>query len=207
MFATDDDHSAHLGHNGSLGFNGEIAEVIVYNSVLTAAQRTTVGQYLEYKYNLPGISVPSNPTGLIAMPLSPTEVSLVWSDATTTAGITYTIWRQTGSGGYVAVAQVNNALSYVDSGLTAGTSYSYEISSSTLAGSSPGYSSVVSATTLASGTDMPLTGMKLWLIADSGVQATSGGSVIQWVDQSGNGNNGTQLTVAYEQTSRNLEDF
>src|SRR5208337_4718671 len=149
--------------------------IIVYNSVLTAAQRTTVGQYLEAKYSLPGIAVPANPTNLIVTPISATETSLVWSDAPTTTGITYTIWRETGSGGYAIVAQVNNALSYVDSGLTAGTSYSYEISSSTLAGSSPGYSNVGNATTLASGTDMPLTGMKLWLIADSGVQATSSG--------------------------------
>jgi len=160
-----------LGSNGSNPFDGQIAEVIVYNSVLNAAQRTTVGQYLQGKYNLPGIAVPANPTNLIVNPLSATETSLVWSDTPTNTGITYTVWRETGSGGYAAVAQVNNSLSYVDSGLTAGTNYSYEISSSTFAGSSPGYSNAVSVTTLASGTDMPLTGIKLWLIADSGVQA------------------------------------
>jgi hypothetical protein len=187
-----------LGSNGSNPFDGQIAEVIVYNSVLNAAQRTTVGQYLQGKYNLPGIAVPANPTNLIVNPLSATETSLVWSDTPTNTGITYTVWRETGSGGYAAVAQVNNSLSYVDSGLTAGTNYSYEISSSTFAGSSPGYSNAVSVTTLASGTDMPLTGIKLWLIADSGVQATSSGNTSIWQDASGGGNNATQLTVANE---------
>ena len=187
----------HLGHNSNTGFNGSVAEVIVYNSVLSAGDRAAVGQYLVSKYNLPGIALPSNPTGLIATPISPSEVSLVWSDAPTTTGITYTVWRQTGSGGYSAVAQLNNTLSFVDSGLTAGTTYNYEISSSTLAGSSPGFSSVASASTLASGTDMPLSGMALWLSADSGVQAASNGSITQWVDQSGNGNNATQTTFSY----------
>ena len=119
--------------NGNM-FDGAVAEVIIYNTVLTAAQRTTVGQYLQGKYNLPGIAVPATPTSLIVTPVSGTETSLVWSDTPTTTGITYTIWRETGSGSYAAVASVNNALSYMDSGLTAGTSYTYEISSSTLAG-------------------------------------------------------------------------
>jgi hypothetical protein len=158
-----------VGNNGTYGFDGQIAEVIIYNRVVTAAERLTVGQYLQGKYNLPGIVVPANPTNLIVNPLSATETSLVWSDTPTNTGITYTVWRQTGSGGYSAVAQVNNTISYVDSGLTAATAYNYEISSTTFAGSSPGYSNVVNATTLASGTDMPLTGMKLWLAADSGV--------------------------------------
>lgn len=192
--------SPHLGHNSSTGFNGEVAEVIVYNTVLTAAQRATVGQYLESKYNLPGISVPSNPTGLAATPLSATQVSLIWSSNSTNTGITYTVWRATGSGGYTAVAQVSNTQSYIDSGLTAGTAYSYELSASTLAGSSPGYSASVIATTMTSGTDMPLTGMELWLKADCGVNVNSSGRAVAWQDQSGNGNNATQTTINYQPT-------
>lgn len=87
-----------LGTDGSNPFDGEIAEVIVYNMVLSDAQRATVGQYLQNKYNLPGISVPSNPANLTATAISGTETSLVWSDAPTSTGITYTIWRKTGSG-------------------------------------------------------------------------------------------------------------
>ena len=194
-----------LGSDGGLTFDGEIAEVILYNSVLSAAQRATNDQYLTWKYNLPGIFVPSNPTGLVGIPLSPGVVSLTWSDVPTATGITYTVWRKTGSGSYSAVAQVNNGLSFVDSGLSAGTSYTYEISSSTLAGSSPGYSTPVSTTTFSSGTDMPLTGMTLWLKADSGIQAApdplvpSKIDVIQWLDQSPSAsNNALQLNTGIE---------
>jgi Concanavalin A-like lectin/glucanases superfamily/Fibronectin type III domain len=184
-----------LGSNGSQSFDGEIAEVIIYNSVLSAAQRAAVGEYLESKYNLPGIAVPANPSNLIAAAISGTETSLVWSDTPTTTGITYTVWRQNGAGGYTAIAQVNNSLSFVDSGLTPGTTYSYEISSNTLAGSSPGFSNSVNVAMPASGTDMPLTGINLWLKADSGVEAAASGSISQWLDQSGNGNNALQLPV------------
>jgi len=42
----------YLGTNGSYPFDGEVAEIMIYNTVLSAAQRASVGEYLQGKYNL-----------------------------------------------------------------------------------------------------------------------------------------------------------
>ncbi len=43
--------------NGQPGFSGDIAEVLIYDHVLSVAERRTVQQYLGIKYLLPGFDI------------------------------------------------------------------------------------------------------------------------------------------------------
>jgi fibronectin type 3 domain-containing protein len=178
-------------------FSGDIAEIIVYDHVLTTADRDAVGTFLQTKYAVPGISAPSTPTSLAATAISSTQANLTWGGTPTADGLIYTIERQAGAGSFAVVAEVENTLGYFDTGLTAGTAYTYRIKSRNYAGAT-GYSSTASVTMPASGlTDFPLTNMRLWLRADAGI--TGGAArVLTWYDQSTRANQGTQKTVSKE---------
>ena len=176
-------------------FNGDIAEIIVYDHKLSDADRAAVGAYCTAKYALP-IPPPSVPTGLTAVVVSPTQVNLSWTQAATT-GITYTIERSQNGGSYSVIGQVTDGSSYFDSGLVANTTYSYQIEASDYAGSS-GYGTQQSVTTPGTGTDFPTSGMRLWLKADDGPVITAKGVSI-WQDRTpgaDGSNNATQLTGA-----------
>ena len=185
-----------IGQFGGQTFDGDIAELIVYDHVLNDFERAAVNIYLTRRYALN--TVPAVPTGLAASSFSGTQVNLQWQSAGT-GGITYTIQRQSGSGAYVTVGQIVDGGSYVDSGLTPGTAYSYQILASNYAGSSAACSAVA-VTTLAVGPTMPTTGVRLWLKADTGTEATSGGGVKRWSDQSGLGNDATQTPAGQQPT-------
>jgi chitodextrinase len=89
---------------------------------------------------------PSVPTGLIATPVSATQVNLSWSASTDAAGVAgYDVYRNG------ALAGTTAATSYSDSGLAASTAYSYTVAAYDAAGNTSGQSGSVSATTLASG--------------------------------------------------------
>src|SRR5260221_4858427 len=174
-------------------FNGDIAEVLVFNRGLSVSERTTVSTYLNGKYTLVP-AVPATPTNLIATAISTSQISLTWNEALTNGGATQiSIERKTGVGGtYAVIAQVANALSYMDTNLTAGTTYYYQVRAINLTQWSP-YSNETNATTLAVGTDMPLGNLALWLKADSGLaQLGTNTPVSLWIDQSGHTNNATQ---------------
>jgi fibronectin type 3 domain-containing protein len=88
---------------------------------------------------------PSVPTGLIATPVSQTQINLSWSASTDTGGsglAGYKIYR----GG--TQAGTSTTTSYSDSGLTAGTTYSYKVAAYDVAGNVSAQSSQVSAKTL-----------------------------------------------------------
>ena len=174
--------------------------MLIYKQVLSATQREAVGRYLTGKYALPGITTPSVPSAVTTEAISSTQVSLTWSDTLSGEGVIYVIERKSGDGDYEEIAEVTDTLSYIDTGLTAGTEYTYRIYARTYDGESA-YSSTTSATTLATATDvvdMPLSGMALWLKADAGI--TGEGAMSKWSDQSGNGYDATQTTSAYRPT-------
>ncbi len=176
-------------------FNGDVAEVMVFNRGLTASERVTVSEYLNGKYGLVP-AIPATPTNLVATAISTNQISLTWSEALTNGGITQiAVERSTASNGtYQVIAQLTNALSYMDTNLPAGTTYYYQVQALNLTTwSAP--SSVAWATTLTNGTSLPLGSLALWLKADSGLaQLSTNTPVDLWQDQSGNGNDVTQLT-------------
>jgi hypothetical protein len=177
-----------LGKNTNDYFLGDIAEFISFDRVLSAAERETVGEYLAQKYALASIPVPSAPSNVTAVPLSATQVGLNWTAAS--AGATFTIERQMGSGPFAFVTDVTGAAFFIDSGLTAGTTYGYRIRAKNYAGAS-GYSNSATASTASDGADFPLTGIRLWLQADAGVTSGANG-ISAWQDLGLLGNSATQ---------------
>jgi chitodextrinase len=91
-------------------------------------------------------TAPSTPTGLTATPVSTSQVSLAWTASTDNVGVAgYRVYR---NGVQVGTT---SALTYQDSGLTAGTSYTYRVAAFDAAGNVSAQSASASATTLASG--------------------------------------------------------
>ena len=175
-------------------FQGDIAEVMIFNRPLTTSERTTANIYLTGKYGLVP-AVPPTPTNLLALAISPTQIELTWSEPLTNGGITQiAIERSTNNNGpFTTVAQVSDALSYVDTNLAAGTTYYYEAQSVNLTTWSPS-SNVAQATTFTNGATLPLSSLIFWVKADSGLTQFSNAPVNIWIDQSGRGNNAGQGT-------------
>ncbi len=195
LFNTDPNAPPQIGAGS---FSGDIAEIIIYGTALTPQQRAAVMSYLVKKYAL--YQTPSVPTNLTAVPLSPTQISLQWYEAPHSDNVNYLVERSIDGVNFAQVAGVADSLSYIDTGLAPGTTYTYRVRAQGYAGTSA-YTVAnppVTATTLLAGggTDMPLTGMRLWLKADTGLGPAAGGGLTGainiWPDQSGNGNDVTQ---------------
>jgi hypothetical protein len=91
---------------------------------------------------VPDTTPPSVPSGLSATAVSPSQINLSWTPSTDDVGVTgYTIFRNT--------TQINttSASSYSDTGLAAGTAYSYTVAAYDAAGNASSPSSSASATT------------------------------------------------------------
>ena len=89
----------------------------------------------------PTTTVPSAPSGLVATPVSSTQINLAWS-ASATAGVTYTVFN-----GSTPIASGLASTSYAVSGLTASTSYTFTVAAVNSAGTAA--SSPVTASTTA----------------------------------------------------------
>lgn len=96
---------------------------------------------------------PSVPTGLAATGVSSSQVSLTWNASTDNVGVTgYNVFR----GG--SKVGTSTTTTYMDSGLTASTSYTYTVSAFDAAGNTSAQSASASATTLStSGGQIPNT--------------------------------------------------
>jgi len=125
-------------------------KVAAVNSAGTSAQSSEVSAT-----PTSGVTVPPTPTGVTAT-AGPTQVSLSW---TASSGATsYNVYRSTSSGGEGTTAYASGitSTSYVNTGLTAGTTYYYKVAAVNSAGTS-GQSSEVSATPTSGGTGSPNT--------------------------------------------------
>ena len=166
-------------------FAGDIAEVVVFNRGLTADERTMINEYLNGKYGLVP-AIPATPADLEATAISPAQISLTWNDNLDQGASRVSIERKTGSDGvYTVVGEAVNATCYVDTNLTAGTTYFYRVRVINLAAWS-NYSNEAQAITPETGSDIPLNNLLLWLKADAGLpQGSTNTPVNLWVDQSG----------------------
>ena len=174
--------------NNFFSFGGDVAEVVIFNRTLSAEERTTVNSYLNGKYGLVA-DVPAAPTNLQAVALSPTQINLAWNANMDQGSSRTSIERKTGSDGmYSVIGEVANATSFLDTNLSAGTTYSYRVRVINVAAWSD-YSAEAQAATPATGSDLPLGDLLLWLKADAGLpQYATNTPVDYWVDQSGHGN-------------------
>jgi alpha-tubulin suppressor-like RCC1 family protein len=168
-------------------FYGYISEIVIYDHVLTSADRSTVGNYLGSKYQ--AALLPPVPTNLVGSPTTPTQAGLNWDSQ---GGSSIKIERKTGvNDSYSQIGlTAASATVYNDSNLSPGTQYYYRIRASNFAGDSD-YSNEVSISTPATGATLPMTGMKLWLRADFGVVKDASNLVSSLTDESGSGNTGT----------------
>jgi PKD repeat protein len=97
----------------------------------------------------PDTQAPGLPSNLAASANGTTAINLNWTASTDNVGVTnYRVERCQGAGcaNYAQVAAPAGT-SYGDTGLTAGTSYSYRVRASDAAGNLSGYSAVATATT------------------------------------------------------------
>ena len=166
-------------YNGSC-FDGDIAELLIYDHVLTEAERSSVSQYLGAKYAL-AAAPQAAPTNLSAKSLSGTQMLLAWSDIAGTVWRQYVIERRlTGSADYTEIGRVDNTTSFIDTGGTAGARYDYRVKVATWGGES-GYA-MASGRVGVQGVDLPMLGMRSWLRADAGMPQISGARIRSWFD-------------------------
>ena len=189
-----------LGYNFNTAyFAGDVAELMIFNRVLSVSEREVVNSYLNSKYAVV-TNVPAVPAGLAAYAIGTNQVNLGWTNALGNETTIYTVERKTGAGGtYAVVAEVRDTTSYLDGGVSAGTLYYYRVKARNYAGESA-YSSEASVTTPSSGVSLPVADLKLWLKADAGVVRNgTNGTVAFWLDQSGNGSDAHQIPTAASQ--------
>jgi hypothetical protein len=188
-------HPPELGEGPAGNFDGDIAEVLLFNRVLTPMERDGVGAYLNQKYQWI-TSAPAAPSALTGSAIGSNQVSLQWTSTLGSIGIAFDLERSDSGGNYAQIAQVRDATSFVDTNVLPNTTYSYRLRAANYAGLS-GYCSPLPLTTPSSGVGVPLGNLVLWLQADSGVALNSNTyplapvTVGEWIDQSGANNNAT----------------
>ncbi len=162
------------------GFKGEMAEVLIFNRVLTEPERDSVGSYFGAKYGF--VTAPAIPTNLVCYALASNQISLLWKSSLGNAKTTYKVERSLDSSTWAQVAAVEHGNSYIDTNsLVIGTTYYYRVKAANWGGES-GFSNTNSVTVPSTGTGMPLSTLRLWLKGDAGHGA---GLINSWADQSG----------------------
>jgi chitodextrinase len=130
-------------------FAGRIDEVRIYNRALSAAE---IQSDMNTALNAasPDTQPPSAPGNLVATALGISQVNLSWTASTDNVGVTgYLVERQDpGSPSFVQVG-TSTGTNYNDTGLAAGSSYSYRVRATDAAQNLGPYSAVASATTQA----------------------------------------------------------
>src|SRR5581483_2908654 len=127
------------------------------------------------------------------------QINLIWNEALSGGATRISIERSTNSGSqFVEIARTANTLSYLDTNLAANTTYYYRARALNI-NTWSSYSDETGATTCAARSDIPLTALRLWLKADSGLaQVDTDTGISLWPDQSGNGNHVSQIRPAQE---------
>jgi YD repeat-containing protein len=116
---------------------------------------------------------PSAPTSLSATATSSSQINLTWTASTDNVGVTGYLVERCQGASCTTFAQIATptTTSYSDTGLTASTSYSYQVRATDAAGNLSGYSSTSSATTQsAADTTPPSTPSGLSLTVVSSIQ-------------------------------------
>lgn len=185
-----------LGWDGNTAsFNGDVAEILVYDHAFSSQERESVGQYLAQRFQLSSISVPATPTVIKASSISATQAIVSWNMPTLSYGVTYAVQRAPLNGIYQTVGEVSDGLSYIDKNVTPGAAYTYRVYARSYRGTSSYsvISNIITSPYVA--TAMPFLGIRLWLTADSGI--TGVGDVSTWLDQSGNNMHAANITGAH----------
>jgi chitodextrinase len=97
----------------------------------------------------PDTQPPTNPSNLTATAASSGQINLAWTASTDNVGVTAYLVERCQGAGCSTFAQIGStgSTSYIDTGLSASTSYSYRVRATDAAGNLSGYSNVAGATT------------------------------------------------------------
>lgn len=175
-------------------FQGDIAEVLLFNRSLSEAEADAVEDYLAQKYALS--SVPAAPVISSLEAISATQASLVWTEGgSAIPPAHYSIERRTGVDGEFAEIATTEGLAFIDSDLIAGETYTYRVRGENALGLSA-YSEEVSVALPAAGERLPFDSLVVWLRADAGTVSDGLGQVRRWIDASGTGYDASQSAVA-----------
>ena len=130
-------------------WQGDIAEVLIYNRALTSAEETVVGTYLAAKYRLstgyPLTGVPSVPTAVSAAADGAGAIRVTWAPVLGAAS--YKVWSRNTLTSSEQVVVSSDLLCLV-SGLAVGTPYEFKVSAVYQNAVSGNYSSQAIATPL-----------------------------------------------------------
>jgi fibronectin type 3 domain-containing protein len=121
----------------------------------------------------PDTQAPTAPANLTATAPSNSQINLAWTASTDNIGVTgYRIERCSGTGcsGFAQIGTTTTATTFGDTGLTAGTTYSYRVLAIDAAINLSAYSDVASATTTAPDTQAPTAPANLTATAQSNSQ-------------------------------------
>jgi hypothetical protein len=171
--------------NGGVNyFTGGIAEVLIYNRLLTNSQRLGVEQYLVGRYGFPPLPPSISPSYAVFASV-PQTVTI--TDAMPGANLYYTTngspptTSSTPYTGPFSISSTTNvqAIAVVGSGTSSITSTTIQIDPTTA--------------------NLPTTGLQCWFKADNGALVSSG-AVTSWIDVSGNGMTATQTTSSAQPT-------
>jgi lysophospholipase L1-like esterase len=137
----------------------------------------------------PDTTAPSVPTSLARNVIGSTEIDLTWAASTDDEAVTGYEYRVNGG----SAVDVGNVLATPVTGLSASTTYTFQVRAYDAAGNRSAYSSTVSGTTPAA-PDSPddITGLVQWLKADAIVGLSDGDLISTWPDSSGNGKDAAQ---------------
>jgi len=136
--------------SGTSGNSVRMRVSMKYNGIPTSCETFTYGEVEDYTVNLGtgggDTQAPTNPTNLSASNVTDTTVDLSWNASTDNVGVTgYEVFEGGSSIGTVTGTSANVT------GLTAGTSYSFNVRAFDAAGNNSGLSNTVSVTTTGGG--------------------------------------------------------
>ena len=119
---------------------------------------------------------PTAPSGLTAAAASGTQINLSWTASTDNVGVTNYLIESCQNAGCSTFTQIatSTGTTFNNTGLTAGTNYSYRVRATDAAGNLSSYSNVASATTQSSDTQPPTAPSGLTATAASGTQINLG---------------------------------
>lgn len=97
----------------------------------------------------PDTTAPTTPSGLVATASSATQINVSWTGSTDNVGVTAYLLERCQGVSCAGFAQITSTagVSVIDTGLTAGTSYSYRVRATDAASNLSGYSNTGTATT------------------------------------------------------------
>jgi large repetitive protein len=156
-----------IGLSQSYYFAGDLAEILIYDHVLTEEERLAVGHYLAGKYPDLAGPAPARPEDFVADLVSSTQAYLGWSYTLPNYNTTFVVEKSESGGPFAEVARVRNQTSFLDGGLQPDTEYSYRVHALNEGGESD-YSDPASILAKGdAGPEVPLSNIRLWLAADS----------------------------------------